>query len=523
MPKIPRISLDSPSAGIPGAAPLSPGAVAAPLADLTNLAGTVFDIASTEGKRQANEMRAALEAKQAIVNEVDAGRRSGDYEEDITGYAEKLKKEFWDNPDKAPAQLLEIGRTLQDRQREQAPNTQVGLEFVQRSNARLAASVREMHDWALSRQSQKAKGDLSVIINRATAGAESIGSVPALGVYITAKEKELTSVFQNVLGTESQTKMAEMRSGMVRAWAQATGNKSPEGALSVLQALDSSKPGNPLVDNLKDTEREALRKDAKADFAGGFKNKLLEEVKKGVSQNRELFDLTMAAPQEAGGALYSATNALEEQAKAAKAQMHVDTATLEKWGIDLHGHSVDEVPQLIDDRLRYVRALNYARRTMIGFDAEDDPAATEGAILAVDKALKKIDGKTFQNIVKQQADLAVLHSDKKIKEDTFSTLFKTMLLALDTAAQNNEPHWYYPNTWRVFAGPMQAGRNELAKQFDGQFSKVDKATQNRVKLRFMQQFQGAQERGTVLKQDDARKMALRVLSLETSTHIQGVE
>lgn len=521
MPKIPRISLESSSAGVPGAAPLSPSTVAAPIANLTSLADTAFDISSAEGRRQALEMRAAIEQKQAIVNEVDAGRRSGDYEEDITGYSENLKKEFWDSPDKAPAQLIEIGRTLQDRQREQAPNTQVGLEFVQRSNARLAAAVREMHDWALSRQSQKAKGDLSVIVNRATAGAEAVGGVPALGVYIAAKEKELTSVFQNVLGSDAQSAMAGMRSGMVRAWAQATGNRGSAGALSVLQALDVTKPGSPLVDNLKDTEREALRKDAKADFAGGFKNQLLEEVKKGTSQNDELFDLTMKSPQDAGEALYAAETALGEQAKAAAVQLSVDTSALEKYGIDLQGRSADEIPQLINDRITYVKALNYARRTMIGFDAEDDPTAVGGLLLAADKEIKS--HKELAEFPKQQARLAVAFSDKKISQATFSTLYKTMANTLKVAAAKQEDPWG-PNVVREYFNPRLAGQGALTDGFASRPKFRDnKAMQHRVRVKFLAQFISAQERGVVLTTQAAREMATRVLLMESGDSTQGAE
>ena len=521
MPKIPRISLDGPSAGVPGAAPLSPNAVASPLADLTNLSDAAFDISSAEGKKQALEMRQAVEAKQAIVNEVDAGRRSGDYEENLADYSESLKKEFWDNPDKAPESLLEIGRNLQDRQREEAPNTQVGMEFAQRSNARLAAAVREMHDWALGRQSQKAKGDLSIIINRATAGAENVGGVPALGAYIAAKEKELSSVFQNVLGSDAQSAMAGMRAGMARAWANATGSRSSAGALSVLQALDSTKAGNPLVDNLKDTEREALRNGAKADFAGGFKNSLLEEVKKGTSQNDELFDLTMASPQDAGEALYAAENALEEQAKAAAVQLSVDTAALEKYGIDLHGRSVDEIPKLINERLKYVKALNYARRTMIGFDAEDDPTTVGGLLLAADKEIKS--SKDLAEYPKQQARLAVAFSDKKISQATFSALYKTMANTLKVAAAKQEDPWG-PNVVREYFNPRLAGQGALTDGFATRPKFRDnKAMQHRVRVKFLAQFISAQERGVVLTTEAAREMATRVLLLESGDSTQGVE
>jgi hypothetical protein len=521
MPKIPRISLEGTSAGVPSAAPLSPNAVAAPLADLTSLADTAFDISSKEGQRQALEMRDAIEAKQAIVNEVEAGRRSGDYEEDITSNAENIKKELWDSPDKAPARLLELGRSLQDQGREAAPNTQVGLAFVQRSNARLAQAVREMHDWALGRQSQKAKGDLSVIVNRATAGAEKVGGVPALGAYIAAKEAELSRVFENVLGSGAQAAMAGMRAGMVRAWAQATGNRGSAGALSVLRALDSTEAGNPLVDNLKDTEREALRKDAKADFAGGFKNSLLEEVKKGTSQNDELFDLTMKAPQEAGEALYAAETALEEQGKAAAVQLKVDTAVLEEYGIDLQGRSADEIPKLIADRLRYVKALNYSRRTMIGFDAEDDPTTVGGLLLAADKEIKS--NKDLAEYPKQQANLAVAFSDKKISQATFSTLYKTMANSLKVAAQEQEDPWG-PNVIRRYFNPQLAAQSALTDGFATRPKFRDnKALQYRVRIKFLGQFLSAQERGAELTTNAAREMATRVLLLEAGESTQGVE
>ncbi len=514
MPKIPRINQGDSSINPTTAAPLSAESVAMPGLALAGLADTAFQVLSAEDKRVALEQRAALEQKQAIANEVEAGRRADDYEESLVSYMANLRKEFADSPDKAPAQLLELGRGLQDSQRQAVSNTQVGLEFAQRSNTRLSQAVREMHDWALGQQTIKIKGDLKVRMNRAINGAESVGSLEGLKNYIAARKADLASAVRNVYGSGESDKMDDLGAAMTRAWVRA--QDSSEGALMALEALDSTKVGDPTFDNLDGDERNALRKDAMSSFAGSFKRRLLDELKRGTSQNHDLFDVVMNDPQNAGGAIIAAQNALEEQYVAVKAQKKIDLKAIQKWGVDLHGHSPDEIPEAISDRLRYVKALDYARRNMIGLDAEDDPASLAGAVLRTNKVIHSSDGKTMTNYVKQQADIAELYSNKRITVASFTALFTNLATALVPALEDAE-NPAGPNKVRAWFSPKIAGDVRLNAEF-ATLPKLnaDQGLQDRIRIRYYTQLNAAAARGLVLKNDDAREMAMRALEYETA-------
>lgn len=515
--QIPRLDAGSAAAPVPTSRPGS-DETAGIAAAFGKIADTGYAVAADAEKALAARQQAAVEAKQAVVNEVDAGRRAGDYEESLVGYMEGLKTEYADAPDKAPGELLTIGRELQDRMQEQSPNSAVGLAVAQRANARLDSAMKEMHAWALLRQTQKAKGDLQVTINRATAAAEGQGSVATLGAFIKSKEAELTPIFQKVLGAESITAMKTMREDMARSWVLAAGDKNPVG---VLQALDDKTPGNPLVDYLDVSHREALKKETLSSFEGITKTRELETIKKGLSDNKQLFASFSAGDPNLGMAMEAQRKALEEQKKAVNAQISVDSSALKKLGVDVQGQTPGDIIKTIDARLEFVAALNHARKRQLPFDAEDDPGTVEGLMLSADKAMKAKNGKDLGAIVQQQARLAGAISDKKISGSTASTIFKTMSLALDTAAASNEDVWG-PNTWRLWRAPLESGSVELNRQFDGQFKKLDKAAQNRTRLSYMGQFNAAQESGQQVTVDSARQMALRALALEVGEPIPGV-
>jgi hypothetical protein len=514
--QIPRLNAGSVAASVPSSK--SGGDEAAGIvASFGKLADTGYAIAADAEKTLAEQQRVAAEDKQAVVNESAAGRRAGDYQESLTGYIEGLKNEFADAPDKAPGQLLEIGRML-----EQAPNSAVGLAVAQRANAILNSAMKEMHTWALLRQTQMAKGDLQVTINRATAAAESQGSVAVLGAFIKAKEAELTPIFQKVLGADSVTAMKSMREDMARAWVLSTADKSPQAGISVLQALSDNKPGNPLVDYLDTTHRESLKKETISSIIGSTKTGYMNTIKGYLGSNKNLIASWAANDPGLGAAFEAKRKALEAEKIAVKAQLSVDSSALKALGVDVQGHSPEEVVGLIDTELKFVDALKNVRKLALPFDAEDDPTSVEGLMLATEKALKPKNGKDLGIIIQQQARLAVALNDKKISGSTAQTIFKTMSLALDTAAANNEDV-DGPNTWRLWRAPFSSGTVELNRQFAGQFSKLDKASQVRARMSYVGQFNAAQEAGQQVTVESARQMALRALALEVGEPIPGVK
>jgi len=516
MAKIPRINQGDRPSAVPGGALVGAAGSAAPLAaGLGDLADVGYKIAADEEEAQAVAARDAREQFQAITNEVAASRGAGDYEEGLVDYTAKIQKDMWETPEKAPEALLEAGRQLADQQIKSAPNTAISLDLAQKTASRLDSAMREMHNWALARQTQKAKGDLTVIKNRAAAGAESQPSLAGLDVYIKTKEAELSSIFHNVLGPAAQAEMQDMKTGMAQGWLHVFGDKDPIAGLQALQAKEG-----PLVDHLNAAQREAGRREMTASFEGLTKTRELETIVRHTGQNRKLGEAFMAGDPTFAGIAFTQRRALEEQKKAVKAQMTYDAKALKALGLPTT--EPGDVMGLIDDSLSYIDALEKARRRQTVFDAPDDPTTSEALLVKMNKALNSKNGKDLGNVVRFQKDLAVAVAGEKISGATAATMFKTMSLAMDKASDNNEDVWG-PNTWRLWRAPMEAGSVELNRQFGGQFSKLDKPTQQRVRLSYMGQFNTAQEMGAAVDGKAARKMALRALSLETGTHLPGVD
>lgn len=519
MAKIPRINQGDRPSGVPNGPLIGAAGSAAPLADaLGNLADVGYKISADEEADHAEQLRAALEQKQAIVNEVAASRGAGDYEEGLVDHTSKIQKEMWDTPEKAPEALLIAGRQLADQQIKSAPNTAIGLDLAQKTASRLDSAMREMHNWASARQTQKAKGDLTVIKNRAAAGAESQPSLASLDIYIKTKEAELSSVFQNVLGGAAQAEMQEMKTGMAQGWLHVFGDKEPILGLTALQAKSG-----PLVDHLNASQRESARKEMIASFEGLTKTRELETIVRHTGQNRKLGEAFMSGDPTFAGLAFTQRRALEEQKKAVLAQVSYDAKTLRALGLTTPepGEAVDVIG-LIDNSLSYIDALEKARRRQTTFDAPDDPTTSEALLVKMNKALASKNGKDLGNVVRFQKDLAIAVSGEKISGATAATMFKTMSLAMDKAAENNEDVWGW-NTWIKWRAPMETGSVELNRQFAGQFSKLDKPTQQKVRLSYMGQFNAAQETGLNVDGKAARKMALRALALETGTHLAGVD
>lgn len=518
MAKIPRLDGGSISAPVPSGSITGTQGGAVPIIDAAGKMGeAAYKVAADAELVEANKRQQAIEAKQAIVNEVEAGRRAGDFEETLVYEIEALKEKFADNPSEAPAVLLESARLLQDKTVGSASNSVVGLAVAQRANSRLDEAMEEIHRWVQLRQTQKARGDLTITVNRATAAAEGQSSVPALSQFIAVKSAELLPTFAKVYGASAKEELVKMQTGMARAWAAVAGDRDP---ISVLAALDSKEEGNPLVDYLDGKEREALRRETKASFEGITRNRELDVIKKGLNDNRELFNAFMEGNPNLGGTFYAQKRAIEEARAAVTAQLSLDSKALKDIGIEVQGQTDKDLLKIFDAREEFVTTLERARRRQISFVAEDDPSAVEGLLSAQDKALKARRGKDLGAIVEQQARLAAAFSDKKISQSTFSTMFKTLSLALDTAAEKGEdPRGW--NWWLARKYPDVAGNMALNESSD--FKGLDKAAQNRVRLAFMSQFVDSQERGEAIDGTKARKMALRALSMETGERLPGVD
>lgn len=524
MAKIPRIQQGDRPSGVPGGALPGVGSGAAPAFDaLGNLADVGYKIASDIEKTEIERLRRVAEQKQAIVDEVSAGRFAGDYEEFLVGQLESGKKTFWDAPDQLPDYILSSGRAMLDRQITQAPNDRIGLELAQRGNARLMAVVREAHNFNQSRQTQKAKGDLDIIVNRAVAGAESVTSLPALVSYIKTKEAELTSVFQNVLGpTEAATRMPEVKTDMTQAWLNVYGARDPLGGLAALAAKNG-----PLIDYFNPAQREAGRRAMVASHEGLTKTRELDAIRAGFNGNQQLATAYSAGDPDFAGIAYSQRRSLVEQKKAVVARIRVDTGLLQDLGVKIEGYSPADLPALIDERIAFIDALGEAKRRQTPFDAPGDPTSVAALLVKQKKALDAKNGKQMSAIVTFQKDFAVELAAKRISEAAAATMFKSMSLALDAAAAKATDvggAWVpdFINTWKIWTAPDKAGNAELNRQFEGAYRKVSPVHQMNTRLAFITNLNVAQEEGRTIGTKDARDMALRALALELGEPVPGV-
>ena len=260
MAKIPR--LDGGSASVTPASGAGVGAgfiqaAAQPFGAAGDVADAGFSGAATKEQREAERLRLLTEQKQGVLNEVDAGKRAGDYEESIYHVSERLKTTYADSPDQAPEELLAQGRTEIERAVAAAPNTAVGLEVAQKANSRLDAAMREMHGWVQLRQTQKAKGDLEAQKNDAAAQAGRLPTQFALEQFIVKTNGAMRRQFQAIHGADADKEMHDLNKRITESFLMVRMKDSP------IQVRDEIKAARGAVASyLKPEERNALYKQA---------------------------------------------------------------------------------------------------------------------------------------------------------------------------------------------------------------------------------------------------------------------
>lgn len=473
--------------------------------------GTLADVTTKSEQAAARRLRASLEAKQAIVNEVDANVRSGDYEEGLRGLSSDLKAQHFDDPLKAAPDLLKQARTNTAAAVKAAPNSVIGLKVARAAAARTRTAMNDIHTWAAARQTQQAKNNVSVLMNQATRGAESMLSLPGLTAYIKAKEQELKVPFQNIHGKNAGDKMQEMKTGAVRAWALSRSDTDP---LTVMNALDAKR--GPLVDNLDATQRETLRNSAKASFEGLEKRREMDTIRRGVSQNSEIYEAFIHGNLK-GGKILATKREIEERLKA----LASDPTISKKNRL--------AVQKTLKSREKFIDAIESVRRRQNSFDAEDDVGTVtklyqQHNALFVENAGEA--GKDLTAWLKQQERLAIAYSDEKISGGTFNTLMKAMSLALPTAQEFESENVGYGVELLGFSyrSPQQVGNLVLNEQFEtSSFINLPPDVKNSVRRRYLRLFIDGSEKGQTVSAVEARKMAFRALSLESGQYIPGLE
>jgi hypothetical protein len=517
------MSLDAaPRVGAGGALP-TPGIEAG--AGVFNAAASATregaDVVSDEERQHAVKLRQIAEAKQGIINEVDATRRGADFEEFARSNAEEMQKQYWDNPEGAlPAYQDTLGKQADTFITEPGINSEVSLQLSKLTSGAINQSMTRMHAWVEARQTQKAKADLSETVNRVAAGAEQLGTPEQLAQYLDQKSEQLKPTFYGIHGEDADAELAKMRNQATRAWALATSDKSP---FTVMAALEDS--NGPLASHLDAAQRESVRKDAKASFDGLEKQKEIDAIRTGLTHNKDFIESFLANPTDPklGGAIYAAQQSIEEQRKAVNAGAAVDLAQAQKYGVDPAGLSRDELLGVLNDRARFFDALDKARRRQTPFDATDDVNSLAGLVQRQDAALKARNGKDLQSLLTQQGDLAVAVRDKKLSGPTATVMFRDLNLALSKAI-SNESSWHFElsNYFTSFQRPREAGWSELTGH--PKFKSANPEIQTAAQVSFMHRFVQASDGGKVtVTPAVARKLARQALQGELGERINGAD
>lgn len=524
-PRIPQMNKgDRPSAVPRSSAPVGTGAEPL-IKGLGVLADTGVNIAADAEAREAERLRGILEAQQAITNEVSGARMAGDFEEELVGFSEGLKQQYKDAPEKVIEAFIAPARAKADAFQKGSENGQVELDFARQSGARIQAMTRELHDWVIRSKAQKAKGDLSVLANRASAGAEaqSLASLPG---YLASKEAQLAPLFQSVYGSDADKKMAELKNNSVRAFI-ATRDDVPS-ILTVAAALERTEGGHPLVDNMDGDDRKAARSALTASFEGAIKKRNFNQIRDGILQNIDLAEAFQAGALDAG-TVWAAKRALEMQKQAIMVGLQDEDKLLN--GTVAEGRlSADagfapkdrkEVLELIDLRLAALDGFDMARRKQTPFDAEDDVDSVTALTVQLDKALKSKNGKDLKAVLEVQKNAIVLSGDGKLTRGTAGVFLKDVALATQKSLKNEEDVFGPDSWWAKYRDPRESGNAILTGELDKR-SKLTPAQRNAIRINYLGQFTDAAGLGKSIDRGAAKNMALRAISLETGEQIPGV-
>ena len=500
MAKIPRIEKGNRPSAVPGGPLPGVNSGAAPaIAAFGNLAEVGYKIAADAEEREMERLRLIQERKQAIVNEVEAGRRAGDYEEGIVGQLDDLKKQYAEEPDKVPQQLLEGGRVLLDRQIEQAPNTQIGLEMAQRGNTRLMAAVREAHDWVQARQTQKIKGDLEAQKNQLAVNAGRFGSTGQLDDFLKTQRQSLFPQYEKVFGVNASKEWNDTVSRAAESYARVQGDIRP-----VSLRAELSNPRGALATALTPQERDTLITRTE---------RALE--KRGETRQYDI--LGVAAGKTVN--LVDALNSGELDPAVLIAHQHENTMAQKAAAIDpsFSPEQRREQVRLLKRQGEVLDAIDGIFTRGQKFDplkmAVNDAAALKDA----DKALAKFKGKVEQLplLVEQMERLTLARKKGEISNGGYASAFGHIGLAYKKALSDeadNDGFWIFQNS-------RESANREMTRLLETRAQNASEDKKASAWVAYMQRYVEASKKGDV-NAEAARRMARQAISIETGFDVR---
>lgn len=472
--------------------------------------------AKTEAAQQA-ALAKALAEKQKIVDTVNATRSAGDFEEGLRAQSDEIQNQFWDSPEKAPNEFLTRARQLADTAIKNPNNTNaVSLALAQRTAVITHAQTVGMHHWAQQRMTEKAKNDMTVMVNQATRGAEDQPSLPALEAYAEMQHMDLDPIFEHLTRDHSVAK-ANLDKQLATAWVTAAGARDPVGTMAALDTPYTGATKNGFLnDNLTSAERATLRRQVQTSFDGIGKRKHMQQLKEGIDLTGEAYDLFRTG-ELTSGTVFSLRKSLEQKKMATS--------------VDRNMNEESRKQQLasIDTQVKTLDALDDANRKQTGFDAKDDEGTREALLKDYNTLFKENDGKAgkdLEAVVKFRQDLAIAYSGNKISRATFGTMDKGLALALPKAMtkETKTTGWALPFGLFTWRSPREAGNVVLNDLFDGKTGALGTLTpkqQSNARLFYIEQLNDATESGRNLDEASAQAMARKAAYYAAGKKLPG--
>jgi len=496
--KIPRINQGGRPSAVVGLGRLD-NSMAGVAGALGDVADTALGIATNAELAERKRLAEAMAAKQKIVDTLDAGARTSDFEESARSLSDSLKQQYADNPTEVIEVFRKEAETLATDQVSVATNDNVRLDLAQATQSRIMSMTRELHDWVSAKQTQNAKGNIARTLNKTENRAIEFTSAAALERGMAEAAQTLRPQLEMAFGDKAADEEQKLYTGMAKRYAQMRMRDFP---LQVESELENSKA---LKENLSGTENTALLADTVKAY-NGLKDRRDYNLAKAAFEDNDALAGLVGSPDFVNAAAAKET-ALVEQRK-----------TL---AVDPSLKPADRKTQMaaIDAQLERITALKSIAYKQADLTATDDPKVLQDLWQYQDemfgKKAKKSAKENLTLLLAQQDRLIKARDSKQISYGMFKTMFDDTALAYKAASAEEESNTGF--LWWVDA--REAGNRVLNSAFKTDFKGRSAEEKARVRIEYIRRLNAA---GNVTN-EQAEKIALRSLSLETGVAIDGIK
>lgn len=497
--KIPRMDRGERPSAVPRSSGIAPPGVVESIEAIQGVAKMGYEIAAGEEAAQAEAIRDAREKKQVILNEVESGRRAGDFEAGLYEDMETLKKDYENDPDKAADQLLDIGSRRIDDELKTAPNTEVGLEITRRANAILNSSARELRNWAERRKTQKAQGDLEAQKNQFAARAGRLTVPGQLDGYLEKERKNLYPQFEKVYGETAEKEWHEAAARATKSFVLVRGIKDPFGVRSVLV-----NPKGAFEKYLLPDERAALLDRT---------DRALEN--RGDTRQYELLHNAAGKTIDAVGLLNQGR--LDASTLIALQTENENAITAARLDKSYSSEQKARQIKFLEGQREVIDAIDSIYARGVPFAPEKQTINDMAALKTTEAELKKYKGRDEQLpvIVEHMKRLVLMKKEGSISRAGYNASFGMAGLAYRKALKDEAGN----TGWWVFQDAQEAGNREMNKHLEGLARNATEEQKAFAWTTYMERFVEEAKKGDVSK-EYAGKLARNAISGATAVDVR---